>query len=367
MPSVAVLGTRGYPSYYGGFETAVRKLVPYLVDAGWDILVYGRNANRGAERIEPAVTSINTWGLDSKNANTLSYGLTSALDAAWRRPDVALVMNVANGWWLPILRARGIPTLVNVDGIEWERAKWNRVGKAVFRGGATLTAKFATELVVDAQAMGDYWSRQLGRGGVFIPYGGDPVPPLPVEPGLASGRYILVVARLVPENSVGIFLDALPDLAERHDVVIVGTSGFGGELEARVQKASLDHERVHWLGHVRDEARLHALWQHAGVYFHGHTVGGTNPALVQAMACGAPTVAVDTIFNREVLDNAGIFVSPRGEEVSSEILRLVDDAPLRATLRDRAVKRAAAHYNWPDVCGRYHEALLALVSGTAAR
>ena len=117
--SVVIIGTRGYPSYYGGFETAVRKLAPFLVDQGWDVTVYGRlgSTKDTDPEFDRRVKTITTWGVETKSVSTLSYGLTASLDASRKRPDVALVMNVANGYFLPLLRARGIPTLVNVDGI----------------------------------------------------------------------------------------------------------------------------------------------------------------------------------------------------------------------------------------------------------
>ncbi|WP_230010068.1 DUF1972 domain-containing protein, partial [Microbacterium sp. Bi128] len=143
--SVAIIGTRGYPSYYGGFETAVRKLAPYLSDAGWAVTVYGRKGATRADDLarDPRVASVETFGLEKKSLSTLTYGLTAVLHAIRRRPDVVLVMNVANGYWLPLLRIFRIPTVVNVDGMEWERAKWGPVAKFVFKLGAKLTARFA--------------------------------------------------------------------------------------------------------------------------------------------------------------------------------------------------------------------------------
>ncbi len=117
--SVAIIGTRGYPSYYGGFETAVRRLAPFLADEGWDVNVYCRpGATRDDNDRDARVKTTTTLGLEKKSLSTLSYGLTAALHACWQKPDVALVMNVANGFWLPLLRLRGIPTVVNVDGID---------------------------------------------------------------------------------------------------------------------------------------------------------------------------------------------------------------------------------------------------------
>lgn len=362
-PRVAVVGTRGYPSYYGGFETAIRRLAPALSDAGWDVTVYGRaGATHDTDPSrDPRVRTRTTRGIESRCLSTLSYGLTSTLDAAIRKPDVALVMNVANGFWLPLLRWRGIPTLVNVDGIEWERAKWGGLAKTAFRWGAKLTARYATGLVCDAEAIANRWRREFGVDGTFIPYGGDDVEPLPVEPGLQHRGYALVVARFVPENSIGEFFDAVTTVCQTRDVVIVGSSGHGGELDRRAAALAAANPRVRWLGHLNDDDRLHALWQHAGAYFHGHSVGGTNPALVQAMFCGAPIVARDTVYNREVLGEAGTYVAPDADSIGQAVLDLLGDPARQSRQSSAAVARARCRYSWAGVCSAYDRALSRLV------
>ena len=367
--SVAIIGTRGYPSYYGGFETAVRRLAPYLVDQGWDVTVYGRDGStkESDPTRDPRVHTPVTRGIESKSLSTLSYGATAMFDASRRRPDVALVMNVANGFWLPFLRARGVPTLLNVDGIEWDRAKWGRLAKAMFRGGAKATAWWADELVFDAHAIGDRWRRDFRRDGVFIPYGGDVPEDLPIEPGLTHRGYALAVARFVPENTVGEFLEAAETVARTHHVVIVGSTGYGGELDDKAQKLADANARVHWLGHVSDDDRLHSLWQHAGAYFHGHSVGGTNPALVQAMSCAAPTVARNTVYNREVLDDAAVFVEPTPSAIADGVLRLLGDPALQEDLSARAFARGRAEYSWEGVCARYEESLDKLARGRSGK
>ena len=364
---MAIIGTRGYPSYYGGFETAVRKLAPYLVEAGWDVAVYGR---RGSTRDEDPdldlrVQRLFTRGIESKSMSTLSYGLTASLDAARRKPDVALVMNVANGYFLPALRARGIPAVVNVDGIEWERDKWGTIAKKVFHTGARATAKFATHLVVDSQEIGRRWKNDFGRDGTFIPYGGDASSPLPIEPGLTHRGYILLVARFVPENTINEFVEAAHTLSKTWPIVIVGSSGYGGPIEDSVRELSSTTPNVRWLGHVSDDRRLLSLWQHAGAYFHGHSVGGTNPALVQAMAAGAPVVARDTTYNREVLGGAGVICSPTAPsivEALSAFLSASNDLDRQSEL---SMERARSQYSWLSVCQAYEGLLHRAAEGDA--
>lgn len=357
--SVAIIGTRGYPSYYGGFETAVRKLAPYLVDQGWDVTVYGRGGSTkdNDPSRDPRVKTIITLGMERKSLSTLSYGFTAALHAVIHRPDVALVMNVANGFWIPLLRMRGIPVVVNVDGMEWERAKWGRLAKTVFKLGAHFTARFATALVSDAREIQRRWRAEFNRDSVFIPYGGESSHQLPPPLGLETKSYVLVVARFVPENTIPEFFDTVEQLALTYPVVIVGSSGYGGALDDKALTLSR-LERVYWLGHVSDDQMLLALWQHAGAYFHGHSVGGTNPALVQAMACGAPVVARDTVYNREVLEATGaLFVEPKGDRIISGVKQMMGSSELQHAVGERAQIRASSEYSWKNVCHLYEETL----------
>lgn len=360
LPSVAIIGTRGYPSYYGGFETAIRKLAPYLVDHGWDVTVYSRP---GGTRVDDPtrderVKSVETWGIDKNSLSTLTYGLAATRHAMRHRPDVALVMNVANGYWLPMLRRTGIPTVINVDGIEWQRDKWGHFARSVFYRGAKLTARHGTTMVYDSKEIARRWKAEFGLDGDFIPYGGETTEDeLPLEPGLRHRQYVLMVARFVPENSVPEFFEAAPAIADKIDVVIVGSAGYGGQLNERARLLASNHERIHWLGHVSDDRRLFSLWQHAGVYFHGHSVGGTNPALVQAMALGAPVVARDTAYNREVVGESGHFSARAAASISEKIFALAADPDGQERESLRLSQRARELYTWDLVCAGYERAL----------
>ncbi|MCU1423814.1 MAG: glycosyl transferase [Microbacteriaceae bacterium] len=366
--SIAILGTRGYPSYYGGFETAVRKLAPYLADEGWDVTVYGRpnSIKTNDPERDPRVRSIITHGMDKKALSTISYGLTATLDAMRRKPDVVLVMNVANGFWLPLLKIMRIPTVINVDGMEWERAKWGRLAKFVFKTGARFTGWFGTELVYDSVEIARRWKTEFKRDGRFIPYGGDVEAVLPVRPGLQHRKYVLFVARLVPENSVAEFLEAAEVLSLTMDVVIVGTSAYGSEYDTRLRELAAKRDSVHVLGHVSNDAELHSLWQHAGAYFHGHSVGGTNPALVQAMASAAPIVARDTVYNREVLADAALYAQPDASSIVTAVQRVMADVALQEEISTHGQRRAVDLYSWSDVCDAYIEAVEATIEATSS-
>ncbi len=173
---LAILGSRGFPSTYGGYETLVRHLAPYLVSAGHEVTVYCRTRDEGQRTwVAEDVRCVATPGLESKSLSTLTFGMTATLDASFRRFDSILVLNIANGFWFPALRAARTPFAVNTDGIEWERGKWSRIGRATFRAGAWMTAHNANAVICDSHAMAAIWKELFNRDSTFIPYGA-PVP-----------------------------------------------------------------------------------------------------------------------------------------------------------------------------------------------
>ncbi len=363
---LAILGSRGFPSTYGGYETLVRHLAPYLVAAGHDVTVYcrGRKDGRRSWSIE-GVRCIATPGHDTKSLSTLSFGMTATLDASLRRFDSILVLNIANGFWFPALRVARTPFAVNTDGIEWERGKWSRLGRATFRAGAWMTARNAGALVCDSRAIGAIWRDLFDRDSTFIPYGAPVLEDVSRDRLTAAGidaqePFLLVVARLAPENNVELTLDALELLGDQAPpAVIVGSANFDSPIEARL-RAMEAAGRVKWLGHVHDQELLTQLWAHCAVYVHGHSVGGTNPALLQALGAGAPTIALETLFNAEVLPYPEHRFPPDAAVLAQRITAVVGSAELRESMSDRGRSIVREHYSWEGVCEAYLQTLLTL-------
>lgn len=358
----AILGARGYPSTYGGFETFVRRFAPYLVEHGDAVTVYCRGDQPSRADVS-GVNTITTRGIDSRSASTITYGLTSILHARKEPYDAALVLNVANGFFLPLLRRAGIPTGVNVDGIEWERGKWSRAGKATFLAGARHTARWADEIIVDSKAIGGIWGRQFGRPGRFIPYGADVVDHVPHERiselRLSERAYALAVARIVPENNIDLFLDALDSLDFSFPAVVVGTGHPKSPTVQRLRAYSR-LGRIVWLGHVDDQGLLAQLWGNAGAYFHGHSVGGTNPALLQALGYGAPSIALHTPFNAEVIQTADALFPNDPPAVAKLLERCIRDASYRHQLVTSGQDTIRQRYSWDYVLGAYRDLLVEL-------
>ena len=373
MTSIAIIGSRGFPSTYGGFETFVRRLAPYLRDAGAEVTVYCRDRSpipgTYIDEFE-GVRRIHSRGWNTKSASTLTHGYSSFRDARGRAFDAALVLNVANGFFLPMLRRAGTPTAVNVDGLEWERGKWGPAARWVFRRGALATAKYADEIVVDSVALRGVWQNTFGRSSTFIPYGGDVVDrdSAPHDElagvGVTKNSYLLVVARLVPENNVDTIVDAIEKLDFRIPTVVVGSAGVPNPLEERLRTLAGAHENFHWLGHVDDQRLLRQLWQHCALYIHGHSVGGTNPALLQAAGYGAPIIAYDSVFNREVLtSNDDCFFPVDADALARKIADVMDDSGRRTAMTATNQGIVTERYQWDDVCADY----AAMLYGLAGR
>lgn len=361
----AIIGSRGFPSSYGGYETLVRYLAPDLVRRGHDVTVYCRTRDEGRRSwVAEDVRCIATPGTDTKSLSTLSFGFTSCADAAARAYDAALVLNIANGFFLPMLRARGVPTALNTDGLEWERGKWGSFAKATFRLGARMTAKHATSLIADSEEMRRIWQERFAVDSTFIPYGAPVVEHAGRDRleslGLEPGTYVLVVARLIPENNVDLALDALLEMSPRPRTIIVGSANFDSPLEARLKQLEA-YPWLDWLGHVSDQELLSQLWANCGVYLHGHSVGGTNPALLQALGAGAPTLALDTAFNAEVLRTPDALYPTDAGRLARMIQALLDSPSGRAAFIARGRQTIADRYQWRDVCAAYNDVLEGLV------
>jgi glycosyltransferase involved in cell wall biosynthesis len=361
---IAIVGSRGYPSYYGGFETFVRRLAPALRDRGHDVTVYGRGGGlRFRTRVTDGIRCVDTPGIETKSLSTLSHGMFASMHASHGDYDCALVVNVAHGFFLEQFRAAGIPTVVNVDGIEWMRAKWGTFAKGTFRMGARLTASHGSLLVADSEAVADIWKEQFGIRPQHVAYGADVVPDSAQdrvrELGLDPGSYLLVVARLVPENNVELFLDAAERLPDRPPVVVVGSANYRCDITQRLQELSDGSDNVHWLGHVDDQALLGQLWSNCRLYVHGHSAGGTNPALLQALGFGAPTIALNTVFNREVLGSFPNAMFPADATQLSEIIgRELRQPGSHATAVHEGQELIQRSYSWKDICLSYEQLLI---------
>jgi glycosyltransferase involved in cell wall biosynthesis len=349
---LAILGTRGVPANYGGFETFAAELSTRLVQRGHEVSVYCRG--EGPE-IWNGVHRIVLPAAKHKYLETVSHAFLSALDALRRDFDAVLVCNAANAFVLPILRAGRIRTAINVDGIERKRRKWNVLGRAVYSIGEAMSVSFAHEVVADANVIADYYRANYAVEPVTIRYGAD----FPAEQDsdvlqrLGVRDYILYVSRFEPENNPLEVVLAYEKLHDAPPLVMLGKGLYAKDLVDELHRHR--SERILFPGALygRD---YRTLQRNALLYIQATEVGGTHPALIEAMASGGVVLANDTPENREVAADAAGYFTLRPEETLSGTLRDWLSRPeLREEYRAKARKRAAEKYSWDQVTTAYEQ------------
>jgi glycosyltransferase involved in cell wall biosynthesis len=358
---LAILGTRGVPPSYGGFETFAAELGTRLVARGHHVSVYCRDGDgppvwNGIERIVlPA--------LGHKYLETVSHAFLSAVDALRRDYDAVLVCNAANAFVLPLLRAARLPVAINVDGIERTRRKWNALGRAVYAAGETLSVGLANAVVADAAVIADYYRRNYAANAVTIPYGSElsgPDSDVLERLLLVPRGYVLYVSRFEPENNPLEVVRAYAKLAEAPPLVMVGkgmyATGLVEELHAHRS------ERILFPGALYG-ADYRTLQRNALIYVQATEVGGTHPALIEAMGSGGCVLANDTPENREAGgDSVGYFEFTPEESLSGKLRQWLANPRIREEFRERARVRAGQRYSWESVTDEY-EALFRRLAG----
>ncbi len=364
---VALVGTRGVPARYGGFETCVEEVGARLVARGHDVTVYCRTRTG-----EPApaeylgMTLVHLPALRRRSLETLSHSGLSVAHLARHRTDAAVVFNSANAPWLPVLLSAGIPVATHVDGLEWRRAKWGSAGRRYYRLAERLAVRWSDALIADAGGIQDYYRECHGIDTDLIAYGAPTTRGATAdriaELGLEPAGYHLVVARFEPENQVDVIVSGFSRSRATLPLVVVGSAPYADEYTRKVH--GLADDRVRFLGAVWDQELLDELYANALSYLHGHSVGGTNPSLLRALGAGTATTAFDVVFNREVLADAGLYFTTAtdlaGAIESTEVD--VTDTQRRAVL---AAQRAEL-YDWDDVTLRYEALLERLISRNVA-
>jgi len=357
---LAIIGTRGVPANYGGFETFAEELGARLAARGHDVTVYGR---RGF--IDPQLGEYRGMrlmvlpALRSKHLETVSHTLLAALHAARREFDVVLMCNAANAPFVRILQMAGIPVALNVDGLERKRRKWGIAGRTYYRIGECLAARLPNALITDAEVIHRYYRRAYKASSEMIVYGGDLEPPVGSdvlnEFDIEAGEFLLYVSRFEPENNPDRVVEAYRRVKGTRKLVMVGGAPYARGLTRRV--AELADERVLLPGPIYGEGYRQLLFN-CRAYIHATEVGGTHPALVEAMGAGRPVLYYDTPENREVADGAGRRFRFDGDtSLENMIEALIDDeAQLREMGRESS-SRVEDRYRWADVADRYEEVL----------
>jgi glycosyltransferase involved in cell wall biosynthesis len=355
---IAVIGSRGYPCVYSGYETFVKELSERLVKRGIGVTVY--NHRRLFKKRPPVVNGIRLVYIPTMERKTLSqfvHSVQAVLHACLRRYDVILVVNSANGPLGLFTRIFRLKTAINVDGLEWLRPKWKGVGAKYFYWASRAATKLYDIVIADSREMQTIYRKEFGCESVVIAYGAamceSKNPAAIGRWGLTERGYYLVVGRLIPDNNADLIVREFLTSSSSRRLVIVGDVPYKDHY-ARTIKAIRD-PRLVFAGYVRDQEALAELYHHCYAYFHGHEFGGTNPALLQALGCGCVVCALDTVFNREVLKNGeyGFFFSKKRSNLRQAIQRIEANPIVLEELRKKAVRRILENYTWDKITGQY--------------
>lgn len=366
---IALIGTRGVPARYGGFETAAEEVGRRLVQRGHDVVVYCRNP--GQTRTEYlGMRLVNLPAVRHRVTETLSHTALSVGHAVIREhPDVAFVFNAANAPLLPALRLAHIPVAVHVDGLEWRRAKWGARATRYYRWAEARSTRSADAVIADARGIAEHLLAEYGVHAHYIPYGAPIVNPGPerlAEVDLAPQCYHLVVARFEPENHVREIVAGYVASKAGLPLVVVGDAPYADAYRAEVRRAAGADPRVRLLGGVWDGELLDVLYAHTLTYLHGHSVGGTNPSLLRALGAGAPVSAFDVTFNREVAAGAGEYF--RTPLDVAALCEAAEADPGSALARGTAGQAdVALRFRWSEVVTAYESLARELVSRPRGR
>ena len=371
---IGIFGLRGLAPdlEITGFETAFAEIAPRLVARGHAVTIYCRSAAHSASKRPAKIGGIALNYMPSPGGKNFSALISTFLAVlhglATRRFDVWLFVNVGMGHHCALARLSGRPVVMNVDGLDWTRAKWGPLARTYFRSAARSAVRYCTTLITDAVAMQEFYRAHFHRDSEMIAYGAtieDSRAPEHLEPfGVTPGAYDLIVSRLIPENSLEQMLDGFTRSASARQLLVVGGANYEDAFHQRLRAIAERDARIRLLGQITDQDVLRELWCNAHVYLHGHSVGGTNPALLRAMGYGRCVLALDTVFNREVLVDRGRFFTDAAS--LAVVLNELDTTPdVVKNFGAQARERVREHYDWDAIADRYESVLRAATFAVA--
>ena len=361
--NVALIGTRGVPANYGGFETCVEELGRRLAERGHSVTVYCRESYylRKQENYL-GMSLVYLPNLRRKALDTLSHTFLSVWHALRRPYDVYMVFNAANSPALLPARLLGKNIAINTDGLEWKRGKWGRAGRTYYQAAEWLSTKIADRIVADSRGIQDYYRRRYRTDSTLIAYGAYPQesrkPELLESFGLCPGEYFLQITRFEPENNPLLTVEAFNRLKTDKKLVLVGGVPYESDYSRKLKAAA--GGRVLLPGFIYEKELLNELWCNCYAYIHGNEVGGTNPALLQTMASGCFTMAVDVSFSHDVLADCGIFFRKDADDLAQKMAWALDHRDELAEFKDKARERIRVWYSWDLVAEQYEELFLEL-------
>jgi len=356
---IAILGARGIPACYGGYDTLAEEISVGLVEShSAEVLVYCRSRYY---RKQPAfwqgVRLIYLPGLRIKFLESLFHSFLSSLHVLREKVDVVYFLDPANAPFCALLRCFGKRVAIHTDGLGWKRRKWGPVARRYYKFVEWACAKCASVLVTDNPAMKEYYRDEYGAETLLISYGAvnrhGVDTKICEELGLTPKRYLLVVARLEPENNTDLLIAQYAKSGVKMPLVIVGDAPYGHRYMDRLR--SLANSTVLFAGRINDQPKLNALYRGAYLYLHGHEVGGTNPSLLRAMDAGVAPVVLNVPFNASVVNGSGVVFDRDDDSLAGILEHLVTHPSEVEQIGNRAALRALKDFSWDAVVAKHYD------------
>jgi glycosyltransferase involved in cell wall biosynthesis len=355
---VAIVGTRGYPYVYGGYETFVKEMGERLVQRGTEVTIYchGPLFDEKPKKVN-GINLVYMPCVETKSLSQLTNSLLSMIHVCFSKADVVLVVNSANGPFGILTKLLGKPSAINVDGLEWLRPKWKGLGARYYLFASRLATKLYDQLITDSDEMEKIYLEQFGAPSKMIAYGANPKlnseTSLIEKWNLQKESYFLIVGRLIPDNNADLIVEGFVKSKSKRKLVIVGDVPYHDRFAQKMK--NIQDKRLIFTGYVRNQEQLAALYHNCYGYFHGHEYGGTNPAMLKALGFGCAILAMDTRFNQEMLQQGkyGWYFDKNIDSVV-QIIEKSENSPekmeyLRAHSRDGLTQK----YNWDFVTDEY--------------
>jgi glycosyltransferase involved in cell wall biosynthesis len=369
---IAITGTKGIPNRYGGFERFAEKLSTGLSEAGHEVLVYNPHYHpyKGKKWSGVNIRAKKSYEKILGAGCNLFYDRICLKDAIRMDADIILECGYASAApWYPLLRRKGVKLVTHMDGMEWHRAKWGRWHRKFFRWTESLAVKYSDAIVCDHPRIADYYLERYSVRPEMIPFGANIRKDwnaeiladscMPGLDGISPGSYYLLVARLEPENNLRMVIEGYLASGSQEFLLIIGDhSGKYGHV---LIKEFGSHDRIRFTGGLYDEYLLDHLRRFSKAVFHGHSVGGTNPSLLEAMAAEALILAHDNAYNRWVLGENAVYFSSSAR--ISEILGRINEIKRSQGEMIRVnLERIRSEFQWDSVTFQYAKFFEKLVS-----
>lgn len=357
---IAIIGSRGYPYVYSGYETFIKELSERLVKKNIQVTVYcHKNLFQNYPKELNGIKLVYIPTIEKKALSQFVHSFQSMLHACFKNYDIILVVNSANGpfgLFTKIFRKR---TAINVDGMEWLRPKWKGLGMKYFYWASRLSTKLYDQVITDSTEMAIVYKKEFNANSTVIAYGANlresKNPELIKQWQLEKDSYYLIVGRLIPDNNADIIVREFKKSSSTKKLVIIGDVVYKDEYAEKIKSNS--DSRIIFTGYVNDQDLLAELYHNCFAYIHGHEFGGTNPTMLKALAYGCAIIALDTVFSKEMLnkDEYGLFFNKQPSDLMNLIEHIEKNPAKINELRLKSRKRITDNYTWEKITNQYIE------------